>query len=76
MTERFVLRRLKDVMWALAAAAVVLGVGRFAFGLAASTNMMDSLPWGWCLYSKKTPGRGKMAIFRPPPLGSRAFLPG
>ena len=41
------LKRIKDVMWALAFAGFAVGIGRFAFGLAASTNMMDSLPWGW-----------------------------
>jgi Ni/Fe-hydrogenase subunit HybB-like protein len=41
------LGRIKDVFWAVAAAGLVAGVGRFAFGLGASTNMMDALPWGW-----------------------------
>jgi len=41
------LRRTKSVMWALALSAAVIGVARFAFGLGASTNMLDSLPWGW-----------------------------
>ncbi len=47
MSAALVLRRLKDVMWILAIAAAVAGVARFAFGLGASTNMLDSLPWGW-----------------------------
>ena len=37
----------KDVMWVLTFAALATGAGRFAFGLGAATNMMDSLPWGW-----------------------------
>jgi Ni/Fe-hydrogenase subunit HybB-like protein len=41
------LQPIKDVLWALAVAGMVAGVGRFAFGLGASTNMMDALPWGW-----------------------------
>ncbi len=47
MSSARVLRRLKDVMWVLALAGLVVGVARFAFGLGASTNMLDSLPWGW-----------------------------
>ena len=42
-----VLRRTKSVMWALAIAGAVVGIARFVFGLGASTNMLDSLPWGW-----------------------------
>jgi Ni/Fe-hydrogenase subunit HybB-like protein len=41
------LQPMKDVLWALAIAGMVAGIGRFAFGLGASTNMMDALPWGW-----------------------------
>jgi len=41
------LRRTKSVMWALAIAGAVVGIARFVFGLGASTNMLDSLPWGW-----------------------------
>jgi len=41
------LQPLKDVLWAVAIAGMVAGVGRFAFGLGAATNMMDALPWGW-----------------------------
>lgn len=41
------LKRFKDVLWALAFAGLAAGIGRFVFGLGASTNMMDSLPWGW-----------------------------
>ena len=47
MNPQLVLKRLKEAMWVLAIAAAVVGVGRFAFGLGASTNMLDSLPWGW-----------------------------
>ncbi|GMV41408.1 MAG: hypothetical protein AMXMBFR64_31240 [Myxococcales bacterium] len=41
------LKRFKDVLWALAFAGLAAGIGRFVFGLGASTNMMDALPWGW-----------------------------
>ena len=41
------LKLIKDVLWALFFAGVVVGVGRFAYGLGASTNMTDALPWGW-----------------------------
>jgi Ni/Fe-hydrogenase subunit HybB-like protein len=41
------LQPIKDVLWALAIAGMVAGVGRFAFGLGAATNMSDALPWGW-----------------------------
>ena len=47
MSSDFVLKRTKDLMWALAIAGAVVGAGRFIFGLGASTNMMDALPWGW-----------------------------
>ena len=47
MNPSLVLQRLKLGMWALAIAGAVVGFGRFAFGLGASTNMLDSLPWGW-----------------------------
>ncbi len=46
-TESRALGPIKDIFWALAFAAIVTGAGRFAFGLGAATNMMDSLPWGW-----------------------------
>ena len=45
--DRTALNRVKDLMWALAFAGLATGMGRFAFGLGASTNMMDALPWGW-----------------------------
>jgi Ni/Fe-hydrogenase subunit HybB-like protein len=41
------LKLIKDVLWALFIAGLVVGVGRFAYGLGASTNMTDALPWGW-----------------------------
>ncbi|UCF67448.1 MAG: polysulfide reductase NrfD [Acidobacteriota bacterium] len=47
MSRERVLKRLKDLLWVLAISGAVIGVGRFVHGLAASTNMMDSLPWGW-----------------------------
>jgi len=46
MKEPLRLKLLKDVLWALALSALVVGVGRFIFGLAAATNMTDLLPWG------------------------------
>jgi Ni/Fe-hydrogenase subunit HybB-like protein len=43
---------MKDLMWALALAGLVVGIGRFAFGLGASTNMLDALPWGlWKIFN-------------------------
>jgi len=47
MIHEFVLKRLKDLMWVLFLAGLVVGGSRFVFGLGASTNMMDALPWGW-----------------------------
>ncbi len=47
MSGEVLLRRTKSVMWALAIAGAVVGIARFVFGLGASTNMLDSLPWGW-----------------------------
>ncbi len=47
MKGEAVLKRLKELMWALTIGAVVVGLARFAFGLGATTNMHDSLPWGW-----------------------------
>ncbi len=47
MLNQFVLKRLKDLFWVLAISAVVIGIGRMIFGLGASTNMLDALPWGW-----------------------------
>lgn len=40
-------QRIKDVLWAVAFAGLAAGIGRFAFGLGAATNMTDALPWGW-----------------------------
>ena len=52
MGNGFALKRIKDLFWILAVAGAVVGVGRFAFGLGASTNMMDSLPWGlWKIFN-------------------------
>lgn len=48
----FALKRIKDLFWVLAIAGLVVGIGRFAFGLGASTNMLDSLPWGlWKIFN-------------------------
>jgi Ni/Fe-hydrogenase subunit HybB-like protein len=40
-------RLIKDILWVVLIAGGVLGVLRFAFGLGASTAMLDSMPWGW-----------------------------
>ncbi len=37
----------KTVLWAVVISGLVAGAGRFVFGLGASTNMLDTLPWGW-----------------------------
>ena len=51
-SDSFALKRIKELFWALAIAAAVIAVGRFAFGLAAATNMKDSLPWGfWKIFN-------------------------
>ncbi|MCG6956577.1 MAG: polysulfide reductase NrfD [Gemmatimonadetes bacterium] len=39
-------RMLKDVLWALALAGFVAGVFRLWFGLGATTNLSDAVPWG------------------------------
>lgn len=50
--ERFTLARLKDLLWIIFLAGMVIGVGRFIFGLGASTNMTDMLPWGlWKVFN-------------------------
>jgi Ni/Fe-hydrogenase subunit HybB-like protein len=52
MGNAFALKRIKDLMWALAIAGLVVGVGRFVFGLGASTNMLDTVPWGlWKIFN-------------------------
>jgi Ni/Fe-hydrogenase subunit HybB-like protein len=50
--NRFTLERLKDLLWILFIAGMVVGLGRFVFGLGASTNMLDLLPWGlWKVFN-------------------------
>ena len=44
--QSFSLKLTKDILWALALSAVVVGIGRFINGLGAATNMTDFLPWG------------------------------
>jgi Ni/Fe-hydrogenase subunit HybB-like protein len=44
MTSRA--RGLKDLLWALAFAGLVAGVLRLFFGLGATTNLSDAVPWG------------------------------
>lgn len=46
MKKEFLIDRIKDILWVLAMAGLVAGVGRFVFGLGAATNMTDALPWG------------------------------
>ncbi len=38
---------IKDILWILLIAGLTVGVGRFIFGLGASTRMTDALPWGF-----------------------------
>lgn len=50
MTRR--VRILKDVLWTLAIWGAVAGLLRFAFGLGATTNLSDSMPWGlWKIFN-------------------------
>ncbi|MBU0756210.1 MAG: polysulfide reductase NrfD [Planctomycetes bacterium] len=52
MESSTTVKRIKDVFWALAIAGLVVGLGRFMFGLGASTNMLDTLPWGlWKIFN-------------------------
>lgn len=44
MTSRA--RGLKDLFWALALAGLVAGLFRMWFGLGATTNLSDAVPWG------------------------------
>ena len=39
-------RGVKDVLWALALAGLVAGMFRLWFGLGATTNLTDAVPWG------------------------------
>ncbi len=39
-------RTLKDILWALAMAGLVAGMFRLWFGLGATTNLTDAVPWG------------------------------
>lgn len=39
-------RGLKDPLWAIALAGLVAGIFRFWFGLGATTNLTDQVPWG------------------------------
>ena len=45
MTKRT--RVFKDVLWVIALAGLVAAVLRLWFGLGATTNLSDSLPWGF-----------------------------
>ncbi len=45
-------RALKDVLWTLALVGLVAGVFRMWFGLGATTNMSDAVPWGlWKVFN-------------------------
>jgi Ni/Fe-hydrogenase subunit HybB-like protein len=39
-------RRIKDIFWVLAFAGIVAMLIRFVFGLGATTNLTDRVPWG------------------------------
>jgi hypothetical protein len=39
-------RGIKDGLWALALAGLVAGIFRLWFGLGATTNLSDQVPWG------------------------------
>ncbi len=47
VTGRPVLEGIKTLLWIFFIAALVIGLGRFFFGLGAATNMTDQLPWGF-----------------------------
>ncbi|MGK5091369.1 NrfD/PsrC family molybdoenzyme membrane anchor subunit [Deltaproteobacteria bacterium TL4] len=50
--NEFALKGIKDGLWVLTIAFFVVGFGRFAFGLAAATNMTDMMPWGlWKVFN-------------------------
>ncbi|MGD8867496.1 MAG: polysulfide reductase NrfD [Gemmatimonadales bacterium] len=40
------IRNLKDILWALTLAGLVAGVFRLWYGLGATTNLSDAVPWG------------------------------
>jgi Ni/Fe-hydrogenase subunit HybB-like protein len=40
-------RRLKMVLWSIAGLWFAVAVARFAFGLGATTNLTDAVPWGF-----------------------------
>jgi len=46
MEQSFALKRTKDVLWIIAIAGLVAMIGRTFFGLGASTNLTDGVPWG------------------------------
>lgn len=51
-SNRFILERMKDLLWIVFIAGMVAGIGRFAVGLGAATNMLDLLPWGlWKVFN-------------------------
>ena len=51
-TDGVALSRIKDLLWVLVISAAVVGLGRFIYGLGASTNMTDFLPWGvWKVFN-------------------------
>ncbi len=47
VNSRPILDRIKDALWVILIAGMVVGVGRFVNGLGAATNMTDLLPWGF-----------------------------
>ncbi|MFO8057187.1 MAG: NrfD/PsrC family molybdoenzyme membrane anchor subunit [bacterium] len=46
MEQSFALKRVKDVLWIIAIAGLIAMIGRTFFGLGASTNLTDGIPWG------------------------------
>ncbi|MBD3166275.1 Ni/Fe-hydrogenase cytochrome b subunit [bacterium] len=40
-------RKLKAVLWAIVGLGLAVGLTRFAFGLGATTNLTDAVPWGF-----------------------------
>ena len=46
MQQSFALKRVKDVLWIIAIAGLIAMIGRTFFGLGASTNLTDGVPWG------------------------------
>lgn len=49
------LKIIKDLMWAMCISGLVVGFGRFVYGLGAATQMTDLMPWGlWKVFNMVT----------------------